>query len=334
MDKRINFNKDTLKLIFNKVNLGTKELSIQTDTPLSTLKQWKNGSRTMPLYFFYELCTFNVDIEKHRNEGKELDVGWGQIKGGKKSVCNLTSKELKDKMVKIRSNSYARQIKNFDLDDALEFYGIMMGDGCISEYFASYEKIQKREIRITGNGIRDRIYFEKHLLPMLHRLFQVKIKPYFRKDSNVVDLAIKSKHVSSWLIDQGFPIGKKVGLQIPDWIMLQPPEKINNVIRGLFDTDGCITARKDEGYKNPYIFIASGSEILRNQIKIVLRKQGFPAYIHGHSVVIRGCKNLKKWFSTIGSNNPRNYRRYQRWLKTGYLKPWARSRTVRRCLRK
>lgn len=334
MNRRINFDKDTLKLIFNKVGLGTKELSLQTDTPPSTLKQWKNGSRTMPLYFFYELCTFNLAIEKYHHRGEVLDVSWGQVKGGKNLVRNMTPKELKNKMVKIRSKICIRQIKNFDSDDVLEFYGIMMGDGCISEYFASYEKMQKREVRITGNAVRDRRYFEKHLLPIVKRLFRVKIKLYFRKDSNVVDLVTKSRNVSSWLIERDFPLGKKTELRIPNWITSKPPEKINNVIRGLFDTDGCISARKDERYKYPYIFIASESEILKNQIKTILREQGLPAYIHGHSVVVRGCKNIKKWFNLIGSNNPRNYRRYQRWLKKGYLRPWARSRTVRRCLRK
>lgn len=334
MKKRIKFDKLTLQNIFDEISLSSKEISIRTGISYNTIKQWKRGSLLMPLFFFDELCRFDPNIEKYRSQGKLFDSNWGQVKGGRNLVNSLTDHELNKRMEKLRSVTRVLYPRNFDSDNALEFYGIIMGDGCVSEYFASYEKLQKREVRITGNAIRDKVYFEKHLLPMVKQLFGVKIKLYFRKNSNVVDLVTKSQHVSLWLLERDFPLGKKTELKIPGWIMSQPPEKVNNIIRGLFDTDGCLAARKDENYKYPYIFISAKSELLRNQIKLILRSQGLPAYIHSDSVVLRGCKNIKKWFNLIGSNNPRNFKRYQQWLKTGYLKPWARSRTVRRCLRK
>jgi hypothetical protein len=204
---------------------------------------------------------------------------------------------------------------------ALEFYGIMMGDGCVSRYYIKPEKRYRTEARITGNSIKDKEYFDYFLVPMLHELFKTNVKPRKRKWENTIDLVSCASNVSGWLVRHGFPVGKKYNLQIPPSIMSMPPEKKNNVIRGLFDTDGCVAARKDEEYKYPYVFIWAKNKKLREQIKEILREQGMPAYLHGDAVVLRGCNNFKIWFKKIGSSNPRNIKKYDEWLSTGKIIP-------------
>ncbi len=98
------------------------------------------------------------------------------------------------------------------------------------------------------------------------------------------------------------------------------PWKIKKfVLRGLFDTDGCIFANKREEYKYPYISISSKSEPFRNQIINMLRDQNYPAYNTKKDVCVRGIANVKRWFNDIGSSNRRNQFKYEYFLKHGNL---------------
>lgn len=51
----------------------------------------------------------------------------------------------------------------------------------------------------------------------------------------------------------------------------------------------------------------------------MLREEGYPAYITGSDVCVRGIANVKKWFSDIGSSNSRNLKKYEYFLKHGFL---------------
>ena len=56
------------------------------------------------------------------------------------------------------------------------------------------------------------------------------------------------------------------------------------------------------------------------QIKDMLRGQGYPAYISNNKdVCVRGIANVKRWFDDIGSSNSRNLLKYEYFLKHGYL---------------
>lgn len=322
---RLRFDRESLDLIFSKLDLSLEELSQMTGAKPRAIKNWRTGSCTMPISFFHKLCDIDSKIRPFLERGQGLDSNWGRALGGRNVVRGLTKREIKDRMQKARDKKAAKfpAVKNIDIKDpiALEFYGAMMGDGCVSRYYSKFDKRGKIEARITGNLKKDFEYVNGVLLPITKKLFNVSITPIKRRSSNVVDLVTCASHVSEWLVKNNFPIGKKLDLQIPPHLMLLPPEKLNNLIRGLFDTDGCVAARKDEEYKYPYVFISAKSRKLREQLKEILRKQGIPAYMHADTVVVRGCNNFKIWFKKIGSSNPRNIKKYEEWLATSKIKP-------------
>lgn len=325
MEGRVKFDKETLHLIFSQLNLSPEELSSRTGAKLRAIKNWRTGSCTMPASFLERLCSINPSIKKYGSRGRPLERNWGRVIGGKNRVGKFTSEEINAQMKAARSCITNRfpDIKEIDISNplALEFYGIMMGDGCVSRYPVKPKKLWRTSVVITGNSIKDREYFDYFLVPTMHKLFGTNIKPKKRKHQNAIDLVTSASHVSNWLIKHDFPVGEKIGLQIPQHIMSMPAEKKNNVIRGLFDTDGCVAARKDENYKYPYVFIWSKSRKLVEQLKGILREQAIPAYIHGDSVVLRGGNNFKIWFKKIGSSNPRNIKKYDEWLSTGKIIP-------------
>lgn len=204
-------------------------------------------------------------------------------------------------------------------DKALELFGAMIGDGCLSKYYASYPKRVLQVTLLTGNAIKEKEY-QLYLSGLLSDLFGVCCKPRVRKNSsNTIILETGAKRVFDWFLLHGFPCGKKNNIEIPKKLSGLPKTKLNLIIRGIFDTDGQISARKDEGYRYPYIFISSSSSPLRQQIKHILRSQDIKAYIHADNIVVRGIGNFLKWFKLIGSNNPRNLKRFREFQETGKL---------------
>jgi hypothetical protein len=59
-------------------------------------------------------------------------------------------------------------MNNFYLSNELcEFYGILIGDGCISRFYSG-NKIH-HAIRIDGNSLTDYQYYENHLKPLIKK---------------------------------------------------------------------------------------------------------------------------------------------------------------------
>ena len=325
MAGRLKFDKKILKQIFCHLSLSTKELAQQTGRSFHAIKNWRSGSCTIPVSFFEQLCIIKPELKEYQKKAKPLESNWGNLLGGKNRISKMNREQISKNMHHVRRG----RGKNFpNIDDinianplALEFYGVMMGDGCVSRYHIKSSKNPRTAVVISGNSKKDREYFDDFLIPTINQLFGVKIKTKKRKDQNTIDLVTCASHVSQWLIKHEFPIGKKHNLQIPPHIMSMSLEKRNIIIRGLLDTDVCIAARKDEDYKYQYIFIWAKNKKLRVQLKEILREQGIPAYLHGDSVVVRGCNNFKIWFKKIGSSNLRNIKKYMEWINTKRIRP-------------
>ncbi len=202
---------------------------------------------------------------------------------------------------------------------ALEVFGVLLGDGCLSKYFANCGKRNRNNVIITGNIKKDYDYLCFYIKPLIEETFPITCTVVRRKDG-CLNLVMTKKELFEWFVKNGFPIGKKGKyLKIPDHIILMSIEKQNYVMRGLFDTDGCMYARKDEGYRYPHIKITTISKLMREQMRQILRVQGISAYIHKEDVVVRGIRNVKIWFNLIGSRNQRNLNKYSEWLKTGRI---------------
>lgn len=340
---RIKFDKKILREIFSIIQKQTSLISLSKKLNINYrgLKRWKVGGCTISLYHFNKLKELFPGISKFEIYSEKLPRHWGQSKGSKDYIKKLNVNELKIRMENVRSFKKIKIIRiynnvsdfeknnpdynkiNINIQDEklLEFYGILMGDGCLSQFLNN--NYLKKSISISGNSKKDLQYFQDYLIPLIKILFNVNTKVKFRKKVNGIDIYFLNKGLFNSLKDIGFPIGVKGQISIPNSIIKLPIEKINNLIRGLLDTDGCISARKHENYKYPHIIITTSSNLLREQLRNLLRQQGFPAYINNLNLVVKGNKNFKKWFELIGSSNPRNINKYKEWLETGKIKPFA-----------
>lgn len=331
---RILISKNSKKKLFDylvKLNkcYTLKELSAKMKIPFKTIQNWKyTPNRYLPEEIIPEEIKKDVEI---------LDMqenNWGKIKGGKKTykiiLQKYGKKEFDRRRKKARQNmiNYSKRkekeiLVSLDISDNsfLEFYGALLGDGWLSKL--RYKKKNLYIIGVSGNRKLDREYFlylKKILRKLLNRDVYIKDRP----KSGSIEIYFSHKFFLNFLNKKlNFPIGRKIDLKINDNIYSQGYLKVKNVIRGIFDTDGCFYFDKTPA-RRPYpcIEISMKAPKLINQIYVMLIKQGFKVqynkYRHpNEQLILKGSIQLKKWMEEIGSSNKRNLDKIARVAQPG-----------------
>lgn len=184
-----------------------------------------------------------------------------------------------------------------------EFVGIMLGDGYIS-----YPK--QPRIKITFNSIVDKEYlvFVKRLLS---NIFQVNIIEEQRKTENAADLFIFNRNAIRTIINevQLIPSPKWDRAIIPNWVFEHGLEKF--VLRGYFDTDGCVVITNNNGIRYPRLEMKVSPSPMQEQFIKILQKYDFNIGVYSIGkrkvrIQINGKKELRKWNKLIGFSNQKH----------------------------
>jgi len=179
-----------------------------------------------------------------------------------------------------------------------EFYGILVGDGCLSHVPAYVKSGPKYSIRIFGNSTTD-YEFIVHVASLINRLFGRSVRIRKRFDCNGIEIGFSSKNVFFLLHNLGFPIGKKRRITIPP-VFLRDNLWIH-VTRGIFDTDGCVVfSRQHRSVRYyPRIEITNSSRELIDQLRQLLLQVGLGSSCRQSSVgswrlEVAGAQNFEK----------------------------------------
>lgn len=204
-----------------------------------------------------------------------------------------------------------------------EFTGIIIGDGHIGKNRAGGSFLFK----IVGNPI-DEIGYYSFVSLLLSKIIYKKIKPRLQDQGRSYGLLFGSNLLGKKLCELGIPFGKKSHkVIIPDRIYSD--SKLNVAcLRGIFDTDGCLTLKK-RYRKIPYypvITIKSASRDLILQISnilsqlkiqhsIALNQESYDSRTNkiyvGHYVHINGFLNVSRWFKLIGTSHPKIKKKFK-----------------------
>lgn len=118
-----------------------------------------------------------------------------------------------------------------------------------------------------------------------------------------------------------FPIGKKCNIELALFLK-RKGNSLKYVLRGIFDTDGCLYFTKNNSDKRfyPIIELSSHSKPLLHQLTTILLSKGFsPIPSHNNdSIKLHGKKALKRWMDLIGTNHPDKFSKFRFWKKFGY----------------
>ncbi|MBR9682933.1 hypothetical protein GOV03_00125 [Candidatus Woesearchaeota archaeon] len=202
-----------------------------------------------------------------------------------------------------------------------ELVGIILGDGHIHS--------KHNLITIVGS-LEDLEYYQKRVCWLFQSLFNKTPSLRRRKDRNAYYLVIYSKQIVDFLVNEiGLKRGSKKYASFPKKI-ISDKKLIPYLLRGLFDTDGCVKFSKQTKNINyyPRIQFSQMESPLANEVGALLKKIGFSygtwkdSRFNGQIYYqISGKNNANKWFKEISPKNPVHVTKYEFWKKFGYHIP-------------
>lgn len=212
--------------------------------------------------------------------------------------------------------------------------GVHMGDGSLH-----ITKGGTHSVRFYGHGEDDWIFVSETLPRIIKQLYNKEVKAKKCSDSNKCVLNICSKAIATFKQNIGLSVGKKKMTDLPDFVK-QDERFLINCIRGIADTDFSLYFTKNgkSEYAEPVISCVLDNKQLVQNLAKYLENLGFKVNLRldvkrtrngkelsEHHLAIYGKKNLEKWMTIIGFNNPKQFTKYQLWKRFGYCNPKTRT---------
>ena len=119
----------------------------------------------------------------------------------------------------------------------------------------------------------------------------------------------------------GLPLGKKFNITIPKLFLTNEKLKIA-IIRGIFDTDGCVYLEPKNNKLYPRMHIATISQKLGDDLLKILTDLGFRTTKYSqlsnkdfnrqrtYIISVRGTEMFEKFIKIIKPANPKHIRKY------------------------
>jgi hypothetical protein len=182
-----------------------------------------------------------------------------------------------------------------------ELAGILLGDGSIN----IYPKINHYRLQITLNS--NETEYAKYINTLFKKIFAKELLIKFRKNENTMDLHCFNRTIIRTIIEAGFKVS-------PKWNRATIPMQFMNkkfgryVLRGYFDTDGCVTITNNNGTFYPRLEMKIMPSPMKKQFPKLLDMYRFKygMYEIGLGKVriqMNGKKILEKWKKEIGFSN-------------------------------
>jgi len=188
-----------------------------------------------------------------------------------------------------------------------EFYGILLGDGCI------YSNLNG--ICISGNSILDKDYIENYVAGLIKSLFNINPKIYFSKKEKSIRCVIYNRDIVRFLLSLGFPLGikKNKNPKIPD-SFFKNKDLLKTCIRGLQDTDGSLYPQSNVKI---ILDICIKTPSLLESTKKAFEKIKFKINYTHNRIYLCGERDVSLFMAEIGSSNLRNILKYKIFLEKG-----------------
>lgn len=193
-----------------------------------------------------------------------------------------------------------------------EFVGIMLGDGNVTKYQA----------RITLNTTADNEYIS-YVVSLMTKLFPgIEIFARNRVSEGYTTVGLTSRVIVDFLKRMGIISWKPV---IPKWIY-KNNTYITACIRGLIDTEGCISFKVYKGLKKTSVYrqltFTSGNKVLLEFVRDGFNRLGFrctQSLIK--NIYLSNDGEVDKYRNEIGFSNPkleyrslvRDFNNYSKW---------------------
>jgi hypothetical protein len=204
--------------------------------------------------------------------------------------------------------------------DMALFFGIMLGDGCLSQY----NKGRARCVIVTCGYPSDREFFYGTVLPLANKLRNKPARWREVPSDGRLEINFCDKRLFSILKELGFPVGVK-GRRLSIPTALYDNKFIKKIIAGLYATDGSFIVADNNGIDYPRIELHSISHGLLSQVQTKLQEQGVHANLNTinrtkwgiiYRLDINGKTNVSKFEKKIRLVNPKHKAKFDRFFRT------------------
>ena len=201
-------------------------------------------------------------------------------------------------------------------EELAEETGWHIGDGSMNIY--NNKGYQKGIYQLRGHIEDDKEHYIKRIKPIFKLLYGVDISLRDMPSTRVFGFQIWSNKLMEFKKGLGLPLGKKLDIEIPQTFLDNNQLKAA-VIRGIFDTDGCVYLQPKYGKLYPRLEIATISQKLGEQMKVILEDLGFRVTLYPYmlrewrkiyKINIRGIKMFHKFMEIIKPANQKHINKY------------------------
>lgn len=337
-NKRIQFpkgkQKEFIKFAKNKADIKFNKNKNPFGINYNTLQNYYKEFNRISKSNFDKICNFiNENPKKILRTFGRKEVIWknenaflgktifGKVKNNT-NECNIKYETKSNKLIIPKFLLKQKKIKIPTIITPKLAYeiGTSLGDGCITKRADSYT--------LKGNKNNEVEYYKKVIKPLIKELYNIDVN--LREYGNVYGFEIYSKDLVNFKNKVlGLPIGSKNNCRIPKVIKVNNKEILNELISGLFDTDGNIYFRSQGKNRNyyPVLTISTISKYLANDVYAILKMLGFNPYLFKnkkinkktpnprYDIILNGYKNFELFNLTIGTKQIKNLNKIEKWRK-------------------
>jgi len=204
-------------------------------------------------------------------------------------------------------------------EELAEEVGWHIGDGSMN-FYNNQGKL-KGIYQLRGHIEDDREHYLIRIKPIFKLLYNFDISLREMPSTRVFGFQIWNNELVNFKQKLGLPLGKKLFVSIPEIFLENNNLKIA-VIRGIFDTDGCIYLEKKNKKLYPRLQIATISLNLAEQIQQILVGLDIRATKYSwlankdfnrqraYLITVRGSEMFDRFMNIIKPANPKHIRKY------------------------
>ncbi|MBI2232441.1 MAG: hypothetical protein HYU56_00840 [Candidatus Aenigmarchaeota archaeon] len=206
--------------------------------------------------------------------------------------------------------------------DIAELFGIITGDG--------YVRIKHPVWLSIECSANERDYIDRHVKNIVQKIFGIEVKTRFYNRNgikNTYGFCITKSEIPLFLSNYNLHF-KHTVISVPEIILSGNSTLKKRFLRGLIDTDGCMSfIKKKEEYSYPRLNVSSVSVDLMSHVCEMFRefniKGSFWAMKTPKLPLLRfeiKGKMVEKYMKTIGSKNPNIISKFSIWKALGCCK--------------
>ncbi|MBI2109732.1 hypothetical protein HYT58_01000 [Candidatus Woesearchaeota archaeon] len=203
--------------------------------------------------------------------------------------------------------------------------GLHIGDGSMNFY--ENKGKPKGLYQLRGHIIDDREHYETRIKPLYKSIYNIDLRLRDMPSTGVYGFQIWSNTLVKFKHKiLGLTLGNKFNIRIPKFILTKD-ELVTSLIRGIFDTDGCLYLEPKNHKLYPRVQFSTVSPKLAVQIEKILIGLGLRATRNSyprkeknmkpvHTIAMRGEDMLHKFFKLIQPANSKHVSKYNLFLES------------------